>query len=109
MSKVLFYVGGCNRAVSYFATSNATGISAFRLDTETGSVETLGVTGGIDNPTFLAVAPDGNLFEHRIGHRAFDQADLHPPRRHRFGDFGGVADQGLDADLGMAGAERHQL
>jgi len=59
MSKVLFYVGGCNRAVSYFATSNATGIAAFRLDTETGSVETLGVTGGIDNPTFLAVAPDG--------------------------------------------------
>ena len=59
MPKILFYVGGCNRAGPPFPTANAKGISAFRLDTETGAVEALGATAGIDNPTFLAVAPDG--------------------------------------------------
>ena len=39
MPKILFYVGGCNRAGPPFPTANAKGISAFRLDTETGAVE----------------------------------------------------------------------
>ncbi len=59
MSKVLFYVGSCNRALPYFATANGKGIAAFRLDTATGAIEPLGLTEGIDNPTFIAVAPDG--------------------------------------------------
>ena len=59
MAKALFYVGTCNRALPYFATSNGKGIAAFRLDTETGMTESLGVTEGIDNPTFLAVSSDG--------------------------------------------------
>ena len=59
MAKALFFVGTCNRPLPYFATANGTGIAAFRLDVDTGVVEALGVTEGIDNPTFLSVAPDG--------------------------------------------------
>lgn len=59
MAQVIFYVGSCNRPLPYFATANGKGIAAFRLDTETASIAPLGVTEGIDNPTYLAVAPDG--------------------------------------------------
>ena len=59
MSKALFFVGSCNRVLPYFATANGKGIGAFRIDTATGEIETLGVTEGIDNPTYLAIAPDG--------------------------------------------------
>jgi 6-phosphogluconolactonase len=59
MPRNLIYVGGCNRALPYFATANAKGIACFEVDLETGAARTAGVTEGIDNPTFLAVAPDG--------------------------------------------------
>ena len=59
MSKAMFFVGSCNRVLPYFATANGRGIGAFRIDTVTGEIETLGVAEGIDNPTYLATAPDG--------------------------------------------------
>lgn len=59
MSKSLLFVGSCNRALPYFAKANGKGIAAFRIDDETGAVEALGVTEGIDNPTFLATTADG--------------------------------------------------
>ena len=59
MPKILFYVGGCNRAGPPFPTANAKGISAFRLDTETGAVEALGATAGIDNPIFRKIMEKG--------------------------------------------------
>jgi 6-phosphogluconolactonase len=55
----LLFVGSCNRALPYFASANGKGIAAFRVDDETGAVEALGVTEGIDNPTFLATSADG--------------------------------------------------
>lgn len=59
MPSALFYVGCCNRALGYVKNPAGKGISAFRLDLATGSVQALGITEGIDNPTFLEVAPDG--------------------------------------------------
>ena len=57
MSKSWMFVGGCNRALPYFATANGEGIVAFAFDE--GRAVPAGVTDGIDNPTFLAVSPDG--------------------------------------------------
>jgi 6-phosphogluconolactonase len=57
MSKSWMFVGCCNRALPYFATANGEGIATFAFDD--GRAVPAGVTGGIDNPTFLAVSPDG--------------------------------------------------
>jgi 6-phosphogluconolactonase len=59
MPKTLMYVGCCNRALPYFATANGEGIAAFAFDEKTGQTSPLGVTPGIDNPTFIAISPDG--------------------------------------------------
>jgi 6-phosphogluconolactonase len=59
MSQALFYAGSCNRGPLYVSKVAGKGITAFRLDLESGEAVALGVTEGIDNPTFLAVAPDG--------------------------------------------------
>lgn len=59
MPRNLLYVGGCNRALPYFASANAKGIACFHIDPETGAAQLAGITEGIDNPTFLAVASDG--------------------------------------------------
>jgi 6-phosphogluconolactonase len=53
------YVGCCNRALPYFATANGEGIAAFRFDEATGGATPLGVTPGVDNPTFVAIDPSG--------------------------------------------------
>lgn len=59
MPSALFYVGCCNRKLGYVANPAGEGIAAFSLDLDTGAATPLGVTKGIDNPTFVAVAPDG--------------------------------------------------
>ena len=61
MSRTLLFVGGSNRALPYFATANAKGIAAFSVDEATGAADLLGVTEGIDNPTFLASSADGKV------------------------------------------------
>jgi 6-phosphogluconolactonase len=53
------FVGGCNRPLPYFATANAGGIATFRFDEDSGAATPVGLTEGIDNPTFLAVDPSG--------------------------------------------------
>ncbi len=53
------YVGCCNGFLPYVKSPAGRGIAAFRVDTATGAAEPLGVTEGIDNPTFVAVSPDG--------------------------------------------------
>ena len=59
MSSALFFLGCCNRQLGYVANPAGKGISAFRLDLDSGAVEALGITEGIDNPTFVEVARDG--------------------------------------------------
>jgi len=59
MPSALFYVGCCNRPLGYVKNVAGKGISAYRLDLESGATEALGITEGIDNPTFLEVARDG--------------------------------------------------
>jgi len=59
MPRTLMFTGGCNRAVPYFATSNATGIEVHLLDEDTGEAERTAVYEGIDNPTYLTVSADG--------------------------------------------------
>jgi 6-phosphogluconolactonase len=59
MSSALFYVGGVNRGIGYVAKPAAKGIAAFRIDLDSGAAEALGITEGIDNPTFVAVSADG--------------------------------------------------
>lgn len=59
MASALLYVGGVNRGIGYVANPSGEGIAAFELDLDSGEARALGVTRGIDNPTFIAVAPDG--------------------------------------------------
>ncbi|GLQ08090.1 6-phosphogluconolactonase [Devosia yakushimensis] len=59
MPSALFYVGCCNRSLGYVRNPAGKGIAAFRLDLTSGAAQPLGVTEGIDNPTFLEVARDG--------------------------------------------------
>jgi 6-phosphogluconolactonase len=59
LARSLLFVGSCNRALPYFASANGEGIAAFAFDDATGAAAPLGVTVGVDNPTFLAVSPDG--------------------------------------------------
>jgi 6-phosphogluconolactonase len=59
MPSALFYVGCVNRPIGYVKKVAGKGISAYRLDLETGTAQFLGLTEGIDNPTFVDVAPDG--------------------------------------------------
>jgi 6-phosphogluconolactonase len=61
MSKSLLFTGGSNRKVGWLPHANSPGISCFSFDEETGAAELLSVTGGVDNPTFLSVSPDGRL------------------------------------------------
>ena len=69
MPSALLYVGCCNRPLGYVKNFAGKGISAFRLDPESGATEALGITEGIDNPTFLEVARDGQLGSLRGWHR----------------------------------------
>ncbi|MEO5807458.1 lactonase family protein [Devosia sp.] len=59
MPSVLFYVGSVNRGIGYVAKAAGKGIAAFRLDLDSGTTELLGVTEGVDNPTFVQVSSDG--------------------------------------------------
>ena len=59
MPSALFYVGCVNRPIGYVKKVAGKGISAYRLDLETGATQFLGITEGIDNPTFVDVAPEG--------------------------------------------------
>ncbi len=59
MPKTLLFVGSCTRPLPYFATANGQGIAAFRFDERTGAATPAGITTGIDNPTFLAIDPQG--------------------------------------------------
>jgi 6-phosphogluconolactonase len=59
MPSALFYVGCVNRPIGYVKNVAGKGISAFRLDLDTGVAQELGITQGIDNPTFVEVARDG--------------------------------------------------
>lgn len=59
MPSALVYIGGVNRGIGYVANAAGEGIAAFSLDLETGKAIPLGITKGIDNPTFVAMAPDG--------------------------------------------------
>jgi 6-phosphogluconolactonase len=59
MSNTLLFVGSCNRPLPYFATANGPGIAAFRFNEQTGAATPAGITTGIDNPTFLAIDPEG--------------------------------------------------
>jgi 6-phosphogluconolactonase len=53
--RTYMFVGGCNRPAPYFASSNSKGIAVFTFDEKTARTELLGVTEGIDNPTFLVI------------------------------------------------------
>src|SRR5262245_30947691 len=57
--KTLLFVGCANKPVPYVKQSRGKGIAAFRIDTETGAAETLGVFTDIDNPTFAGLSPNG--------------------------------------------------
>jgi len=61
MPSSLLFVGGCTRQRLFATHANAKGIAAFRIDEETGASEALGITEGVDNPTFLAPTADGKL------------------------------------------------
>jgi 6-phosphogluconolactonase len=59
MPSALVYIGGVNRGIGYVANAAAEGIAAFEIDLDSGASRALGVTRGIDNPTYLALSPDG--------------------------------------------------
>lgn len=57
--KSLMFVGCANRGVPYASEARGKGIAAFRIDSETGASETLGVFTDIHNPTFVGLTADG--------------------------------------------------
>lgn len=59
MAKALMFVGSCTSKLGYVAKPAGQGISALRLDLETGAAELLSQEANVVNPTFVAVAPDG--------------------------------------------------
>jgi len=52
----LVFVGSLNRAVPHFEAANGCGISTLALDERTGKLQRQAQIGGMDNPTYLAVA-----------------------------------------------------
>jgi 6-phosphogluconolactonase len=59
VSKTIMYVGCRNRLAGSGDSARGEGIAAFTFDTANGWLVALATTGGIDNPTFLAISPDG--------------------------------------------------
>jgi 6-phosphogluconolactonase len=59
MAKALMFVGSCTSKLGYVAKPAGQGISALRVDIETGAAEVLSHEANVVNPTFVAVAPDG--------------------------------------------------
>lgn len=55
------YTGCTNRVSGNASDVNGKGIEAWWVDSETGAAEQLGVTPGIDNPSYVKVSPDGAL------------------------------------------------
>jgi len=53
------YVGTYTRPAPYLGTTNGEGIYIFKFDSSTGQLEKVGEMGGIDNPSYLAIAHDG--------------------------------------------------
>lgn len=53
----LLFVGTYTRSVGHAPGANGQGIYTYRLDTRTGELTFLHVTGGIDNPSFLSIDP----------------------------------------------------
>lgn len=58
-SRVLAFIGSLNRAAPYFQEPRGSGIGVFDFDPASGRLTPLGVTEGVDNPTFVCPAPDG--------------------------------------------------
>jgi len=56
-SRTRFAVGSLTRPTSYFAGANGEGITVVDFDGESGRFDTVSVTGGIDNPTYLSFDP----------------------------------------------------
>jgi 6-phosphogluconolactonase len=53
--RVFAFVGSLNRRHPAFPSADGAGISAFHFDAAAGRLSPAGVTGGIDNPTFLLI------------------------------------------------------
>jgi 6-phosphogluconolactonase len=56
MATLLMFTGCNNRA-----PATGKGIEAWSIDSETGAATSLGLTTGIDNPSYVKVSPDGTL------------------------------------------------
>ncbi|WP_164707988.1 lactonase family protein [Paraburkholderia phosphatilytica] len=56
-SRTLVFAGSLTRAVPHFAAAHGTGITSFAFDETTGKLTRLSETGGVDNPTYLALLP----------------------------------------------------
>jgi 6-phosphogluconolactonase len=59
--RTLAFVGSLTNPVGYFPTAKGRGISVLRFDEASGAMTLLAETGGIDNPSFLAVDPAGRF------------------------------------------------
>jgi 6-phosphogluconolactonase len=57
-NEALVFVGSLNRAVPHFGQANGRGITTLALDETSGKLRHLAEFGDVDNPTYLAVAPD---------------------------------------------------
>ena len=55
--RTYLYVGCCTRPTPYYPSHNGKGISTFAFDEANGTITPLGLTEGIDNPTWLGISP----------------------------------------------------
>jgi 6-phosphogluconolactonase len=58
-NRTLAFVGSLTRPAPYFQSANGHGISVLGFDENSGSLTLLSETGGVDNPSYLAVDPAG--------------------------------------------------
>lgn len=56
---LLLFVGTINREAPYFQGAHGSGLVVYGFDEETLGIEKLADYGGIDNPSYLSVTPDG--------------------------------------------------
>ena len=61
MAHSLLIVGSCNRGLAYVKAASGAGISVYVIDETSGAAERSWADDSVDNPTFAAVSPNGEI------------------------------------------------
>ena len=85
---MLAFVGCLNRETPYFGASRGRGIAVLSFDPATGALSPVSETAGVDNPSFLVVAPGGRTLYATSEVYGWHEGVV---TAYRIGDDGGLA------------------